>query len=409
MKTKIILSVLGIVIICGNISAGGKIDWKNVLSVGTQMVSSVITQQNNNTRANADSYETDKKASYQRYKDQGYDIDPVQMAKEDRDRAYGADLQKADAWDNAQGGYNKAAAEVFNYKNNGKDTTDARNPSKQIIINNLHAAQSFIDLKGNRTAQATIALSAAYFTYNKIDAAKKLKDYDKGVKEDPDFYAAYDVDEKTGNLTFNPEKLRQYIESKYSSYSDEQQSQGITKTEWENQYWTSLQKNQNGVSSNNSSTLAEEAKHQAELQQQKAAEEAKRQAELQRQLAEQKAAEERKNAIQKIETTKIDGYNFDVTTLSQSQKSSLDPVADILNRYSDIKTLITGYTCNIGSKKVNQKIGLKRAEAGKEYLINKGIAPERITVDSKGKIQPIVPNTSNENRKLNRRIEFVIE
>ena len=397
MKTKIILSALSIVVICGNVSADDKSGFNNVLDLvnkGSQVVKSFITQQNNNTRANADSYEADKKASYQRFKDQGYDIDPAKMAKEDRDRAYGSDLQKADAWDNAQGGFNKAAVEVFNYKNNGKDTTDARNPSKQIIINNLHAAQSFIDLKGNPTAQATIALSAAYFTFNKIDAAKKLKNYDKGVKEDPDFYAAYDVDEKTGNLTFNPEKLRQYIESKYSSYSDEQQRQGVTKTEWENQYWTSLQKNQNGVSLNNSSILAEATKRQAELQ---------------RQQAEQKAAEERKDAIQKIEVTKIDGYLFDMTALSQSQKSSLDPIADVLNKYSDIKVLITGYTCNIGYKSINQKKGLKRAEAGKEYLIEKGIDSGRISTDSKGKTQPLVPNTSSENRKKNRRIEFVVE
>ena len=153
----------------------------------------------------------------------------------------------------------------------------------------------------------------------------------------------------------------------------------------------------------------EEAKRQAEIQRQKAEEEARRQAEIQRQEAERKIAEERKNAIQKIETAKISGYHFDETALSQNQKSELDVIADVLSRYSDIRVLIIGHTCEIGYKNINQKIGLKRAEAGKEYLIGKGIAAERISVDSKGATQPLVQNTSNENRKQNRRIEFVIE
>ena len=148
----------------------------------------------------------------------------------------------------------------------------------------------------------------------------------------------------------------------------------------------------------------------------KAAEEAKRKAaeeEAIRKAAEEeairKAAEERKNAIQKVAATKVNGYFFDETALSENQKSELDAVADVLNRYSDVKVLIIGHACKIGYKNINQKKGLKRAEAGKEYLIEKGIAAERISVDSKGETQPFVPNTSNEERKQNRRIEFVIE
>ena len=127
------------------------------------------------------------------------------------------------------------------------------------------------------------------------------------------------------------------------------------------------------------------------------------------QQTEQKTAEERKNAIQKIKTAKIDDYAFDETALSQSQKSALDAIADVLNQYSDIKVLIIGHTCEIGYKNINQKKGLKRAEAGKDYLTEKGIASHRISVDSKGEEQPLVPNTSSENRRQNRRIEFAIE
>ena len=100
--------------------------------------------------------------------------------------------------------------------------------------------------------------------------------------------------------------------------------------------------------------------------------------------AKQKVAEERRNAIKKIETTKLDYFLFDKTSLSQNQKSILNDVADILNRYSDIKVLIIGHTCNIGYKNINQRVGLRRAESAKEFLVEKGISQERISVDSKG-------------------------
>jgi outer membrane protein OmpA-like peptidoglycan-associated protein len=160
----------------------------------------------------------------------------------------------------------------------------------------------------------------------------------------------------------------------------------------------------NEVLADNSATTSN-----AEATKIKAEEEAKRQAELQQQEAERKAVEERKKALQTLEMAKINGYAFDETVLSAEQKSTLDGIAETLNKYPDVKVFITGYTCEIGYKNINLKKGLKRAEAGKEYLIEKGIATERISVDSKGETQPLVPNVSSDNRKQNRRIEFVIK
>ena len=51
---------------------------------------------------------------------------------------------------------------------------------------------------------------------------------------------------------------------------------------------------------------------------------------------------------------------------------------------------------------------MKRAQATKEYLISKGVAESRITIDSKGETEPLVPNTSKENFKQNRRVEIQI-
>lgn len=126
-------------------------------------------------------------------------------------------------------------------------------------------------------------------------------------------------------------------------------------------------------------------------------------------IAEQKAAEERKNAIQRIATTKIDSYPFDETSLSEIQESEIDDIASILNKYADVKVLLIGHTCDIGYKSINQRKGLKRAEIVKEYLIGKGVSQDRISIDSKGENQPLIENNSQESRKKNRRVEFVIE
>jgi OOP family OmpA-OmpF porin len=51
--------------------------------------------------------------------------------------------------------------------------------------------------------------------------------------------------------------------------------------------------------------------------------------------------------------------------------------------------LAIGHTDRIGSVKYNQKLSVKRAEAVKQYLVDKGIAANRIYAEGKGKSQPV--------------------
>ena len=145
---------------------------------------------------------------------------------------------------------------------------------------------------------------------------------------------------------------------------------------------------------------------QEELRRQKEEEE-RRWAE-ERRLAELKAAEERRNALQSLGSMKIDGFAFDVTELSDEQKNGLDEAAIVLNKYDDVNVLLTGHTCKIGYRNINQRKGMKRAEAAKDYLMSKGISENRITIDSKGEDEPLVPNNSRENFRRNRRVEIQI-
>lgn len=115
----------------------------------------------------------------------------------------------------------------------------------------------------------------------------------------------------------------------------------------------------------------------------------------------------RKTAEVKIEM-KVLGYKKGQTTLTEIHKKQLDEKVLELNKYPDIKILCTGHTCDIGTDEVNRRVGLGRAEAAKQYLISKGIDSSRIQVETKGKNEALLPNTDEENRLRNRRIEFRI-
>ncbi len=67
---------------------------------------------------------------------------------------------------------------------------------------------------------------------------------------------------------------------------------------------------------------------------------------------------------------------------------------------------ISGHTDNVGDKKSNQELSLKRAKSVYEYLLQKGVEPNRLTFRGYGDSQPAAPNDTEENRQKNRRIEF---
>lgn len=68
---------------------------------------------------------------------------------------------------------------------------------------------------------------------------------------------------------------------------------------------------------------------------------------------------------------------------------------------------IEGHTDNTGSRAVNMRLSLERANSVKQWLVDKGITPERMLTKGIGPDQPIAPNDTEEGRQLNRRIEFV--
>jgi outer membrane protein OmpA-like peptidoglycan-associated protein len=70
--------------------------------------------------------------------------------------------------------------------------------------------------------------------------------------------------------------------------------------------------------------------------------------------------------------------------------------------------LIEGHTDDIGSSDSNLKLSMKRAEKIRELMLSGGVSDDFISVIGFGEDRPLVPNSSSENRAVNRRIEFKV-
>jgi OOP family OmpA-OmpF porin len=112
-------------------------------------------------------------------------------------------------------------------------------------------------------------------------------------------------------------------------------------------------------------------------------------------------------AVQKF-TGAIRGISFPSgsAVISASSYATLDGAAAVLNSYPALSLEVGGHTDNVGAEATNQAISQKRADAVREYLIKKGVAPERVKAVGYGPSQPTAPNTTKEGRAANRRIEF---
>ena len=149
---------------------------------------------------------------------------------------------------------------------------------------------------------------------------------------------------------------------------------------------------------------AERAKTEAETR----ADEERIKAEQAKAKAEAEAAQKRKDAIATIEKP-IDNYKIGETVLLESQKRELDVKIALLKQYPELTVVCVGHTCDIGGDIVNERVGRQRAEAAKAYLVSKGIDQSRISTITKRDTEPLVPNTSEENRKQNRRIALILK
>jgi outer membrane protein OmpA-like peptidoglycan-associated protein len=86
----------------------------------------------------------------------------------------------------------------------------------------------------------------------------------------------------------------------------------------------------------------------------------------------------------------------------------LDDVAQVMRDYPKVRVEIGGHTDNVGDDNQNQRLSKGRADAVFEYLLQKGIAANRMVTIGYGETRPIDTNRTDAGKLNNRRVEFMI-
>jgi OOP family OmpA-OmpF porin len=82
-------------------------------------------------------------------------------------------------------------------------------------------------------------------------------------------------------------------------------------------------------------------------------------------------------------------FDFNKAVLKADGKSKLDDLVGKLKAISLEVVIAIGHADRFGTDKYNNVLSLKRADAVKSYLVSKGIEPNRIYTEGKGKKQPV--------------------
>ena len=117
-----------------------------------------------------------------------------------------------------------------------------------------------------------------------------------------------------------------------------------------------------------------------------------------------------KNDLQAIKVTFADGilFNTGKSTLSETSRSALSEFAASLKANPGTDVTIYGHTDNTGSRQINEKLSLERANAVVNYLVGNGIARSRFTAEGLAYDQPVADNSTAAGRAQNRRVEIFI-
>lgn len=99
-------------------------------------------------------------------------------------------------------------------------------------------------------------------------------------------------------------------------------------------------------------------------------------------------------------------FNTGKATIQQKSYKVLDQIVSVLNEYKSSKFTVEGHTDNVGNAAKNKKLSYERAYAVMQYLVEKGIAQQRLEAIGYGQEKPIAKNNTSKGKALNRRVEI---
>jgi len=96
-------------------------------------------------------------------------------------------------------------------------------------------------------------------------------------------------------------------------------------------------------------------------------------------------------------------------TLKPAARERLARISGIVLAYPDLRLEIEGHTDSTGSDQFNQSLSEKRAATVRDYLVDSSVPINNVIARGFGKTRPIADNATAAGRKLNRRVEMIVE
>lgn len=100
-------------------------------------------------------------------------------------------------------------------------------------------------------------------------------------------------------------------------------------------------------------------------------------------------------------------FAFDSDELSMQAQ---DKLRDLFEKYTqgDVRVELTGHTDAIGTETYNQGLSVRRANSAEQFLMQAGLARERVQTAGKGEAEPVATNDTPEGRRQNRRVTITV-
>jgi len=101
-------------------------------------------------------------------------------------------------------------------------------------------------------------------------------------------------------------------------------------------------------------------------------------------------------------------FDFDSAKLRPDAEDILAESAQVLKKNPELAFAVSGHTDNRGSAEYNMKLGLHRAEAIRNFMVAKGVAPERVKIISRGELDAAAQSSDLEGMQKDRFAHFVV-
>jgi outer membrane protein OmpA-like peptidoglycan-associated protein len=110
----------------------------------------------------------------------------------------------------------------------------------------------------------------------------------------------------------------------------------------------------------------------------------------------------------RISMTSATAFDVNSSQIKPGFNSTMNKIAEVLNKYGKTELLIVGHTDSTGSQQYNQTLSEQRAQSVYQYLQGRGVIHQRLSAYGKGELEPVASNDTEGGRQMNRRVEILV-